>query len=256
MNNRSAALKPYYAIHTELTTKQNSRDGLSIVCRGSRIVVPKALKTNLLEMAHETHNGITKMKAILRCFCYWPNMNRDIEEYVRRCTPCTVYQRRADRSPLTPTAEKETKPWTTIAVDLTSPSEVLDGKIILTIIDLYSWYPECFILKEGSLEEIITRLRTIFARQGFPMKVISDNGTPFVSKDFTDFLENCGVKLVHSSLYYPQGNATVERLHSTIKNKLRRIRYEQNVPLQKALDNIMLVIRSSPNDVTGQTPFL
>ena len=33
------------------------------------------------------------------------------------------------------------------------------------------------------------------------------------------------------------------------------MRFAEHVPLQKAIDNILLNVRSSPNDVTGETPF-
>ena len=88
-----------------------------------------------------------------------------------------MYQKWADSPPLKAVAEMETSPWTTIAVDLTGPLEVLDGKTVLTVIDLYSRYPECFILKDGSATEIV------FARQGLPDRVISDNGMSFVSQE-------------------------------------------------------------------------
>ena len=164
---------------------------------------------------------------------------------------CTVFQKRPDISPMTSTAEKETAPWQSIVVDLTGASEVLDGKVVLTVIDLFSRYPECFVLRDGSAREIVSCLRTLFSRQGFPVRVISDNGTQFVSEEYTEFLGGCGVKIAHSSFYCPQGNSTIERLHGSIKSKLRQLRYESNVPLQQALDNILHTIRSSPNDVTG-----
>lgn len=249
----SKALKPYFQQRHEIAVKFSKN--IPILCLGSRIIIPTSLRNDLLETAHETHVGMTKMKAILRAYSYWPGMTADIENFVRNCVPCTVYQKRSDIAPLTPVAEKETKPWASIAIDLTGPSDVLDGKVLLTIIDLYSRYPECFILRSGTSLEIINKLRSVFARQGFPERIISDNGTPFVSKEFTDFLSLCGIESVHSSLYYPQGNSTVERLHNTIKSKLKRIRYDQAVPLQKVLDNIMFNIRSFPHDVTGQTPY-
>ena len=246
-------LQPYYSIRAELTVKYTK--GVFVLCKSSRVVIPNSIRTTVLEAAHETHIGVTKMKAMLRGYCYWPGMNGDIEEFVRRCVPCTVHQKRPDTAPMIPTAEKEKAPWQSIAVDLTGPSEVLDGKVVLTVIDLFSRYPECFVLRDGSASDIVSCLRSLFARQGFPARVISDNGTQFVSKEFTGFLERCGVKAVHSSLYYPQGNSTIERLHGSIKSKLRRMRYDSNIPLQQALDNILYSIRSSPNDVTGFTPF-
>ena len=94
---------------------------------------------------------------------------------------CTVYQKWADSPPLKPVVEKEISAWSTIAVDLTKPSEVVDGKMVLTVIDLYSRYPECFILKDGSVAEIINRMRNVFARHGFTEREISDNSTSFTS---------------------------------------------------------------------------
>ncbi len=159
-----------------------------VLCKGSRVVLPESVRSSVLKVAHETHTGITKMKAMLRGYCYWPGMNGDIEEFVRRCVPCTVFQKCPDTLPMMPTAEKETVPWRTIAMDLTGPSEVLDGKVVLTVIDWFSRYPECFVLRDGSASEIVSCLRSLFARQGFPVRVISDNGTQFVSKEFNDFL--------------------------------------------------------------------
>ena len=171
-----------------------------MVCKGSKIVVPMELRRSVLETAHESHVGITKMKAVLRGLCYWLGMNTDIEDYVCGCTACTVYQKRADSPLLKPVMEKEISAWSTIAVDLTGPSEVLDSKMVLTVIDLYSRYPECFILKDRSAAEIINRMRNIFARHGFPKRVISDNGMSFTSQEFQDFLNTCRVKSIKSSL--------------------------------------------------------
>ena len=77
-----------------------------------------------------------------------------------------------------------------------------------TVIDFYSSYPECFILKDRSADEIINRMRNIFARHGFPERVISDNGMLFTSWEFQDFMKKCEVKSIKSSFYYPQGNSS------------------------------------------------
>ena len=52
-----------------------------MVCKGSKNIVPMELWRSVLETAHESHVGITKMKAVLRGLCYWPGMKMDIEEY-------------------------------------------------------------------------------------------------------------------------------------------------------------------------------
>ena len=138
-------------------------------------MIPATLRQNILEITHGSHVGVTKMKSVLRAFCFWPGMNADVQNFVRCCNVRTVYQKRADHPPLTPVAEKEITPRASTVIDLTGPSEVLDGKALLTVIDLLSRYPEFFILKEGSSAKIISCLKNVFARQGFPRLVISDN---------------------------------------------------------------------------------
>ena len=161
-----------------------------------------------------------------------------------------------DPPPLSPIAEKEEKPWNSIAVDLTGPNNVLDGKVLLTVIDLYSRFPEVFVLRRGSSEEIISCLRTLFARYGFCKFLKSDNGSVFVSKEFKEFLSVCGVKHILSPLYYPQGNGCIERFHSTLKSRLKRVRdRNHSLPFQQVLDNVLFDLRSSANNVTGETPF-
>ena len=128
-----------------------------------------------------------KMKATLQGYCYWPRMHEDIENYAHHCTACTLYQQREDRSPMTPTAEKETEPWKSIAVDLTRPADVLDGRVLLTVIDLYSRYPKCFILREGTTAEIIIHLRSVFASHGFPGRSSVTMARPLSVKNLPSF---------------------------------------------------------------------
>lgn len=48
-------------------------------------------------------------------------------------------------------------------------------------------------------------------------RVISDNGSQFLSRDFQEFLRISGMSHVTTSPYYPQSNGKLERYHRTIK---------------------------------------
>ena len=155
-----------------------------------------------------------------------------------------------------PVAEKERRPWRKIAVDLTGPSHALNGNILLTIIDLYSRYPEVYVVKDGSSGEVIDKLKDVFCRWGVPEYLLSDNGRTFVSAEFENFLERCNVVHLKSSVYFPQSNGGIERFHSTLKSRLKRLRSEHpRVHLQQLIWKVLLDVRSSPNEVTGETPF-
>ena len=145
--------------------------------------------------------------------------------------------------------------WEKVSIDLTGPSNLLDNKILLTIIDLYLRFPEVFVLTHASTSEIICKLRSVFARLGLPKIIISDNGSVFKSSEFSNFLSACGIKHVFSSSYHPRGNSTIERMHGTLKSRMKRIRSKSRVSLESAIDQVLYDIRSSPSDITGETPY-
>ena len=249
----SIHIRPYYLQRFELNLKIcNDR---FIICRGDQVIIPQSMKENVMNVAHEGHCGISKMKSNIRSHAYWIGMNSDIDDYVRKCTACTVYQTRCDPAPSTVVAENVDTVWEKISIDLTGPSQVLDNKVLLTIIDLHSRFPEIFILNRGTSHEIIQHLRSVFARFGLPKVIISDNGSVFTSSEFTDFLKCCVVTHSFASLYYPRGNSTIERLHGTLKNRLKGIRNGSRISLEAAIDQVLFDVRSSANYVNGETPF-
>ncbi|MCH9664249.1 MAG: DDE-type integrase/transposase/recombinase [Gammaproteobacteria bacterium] len=208
-----------------------------------------------LEQIHEGHIGSSKMKALTQSCAYWPGFSKDIENYVQRCQSCTVYKKTADKPPLTEIANQATEPYEVISVDLTGPSQSTQGKTLLTIIDHYSRYPEVYILHRVSSRDIMEALRANFSKFGIPQKLLSDNGTPFVSSEFETFLSMLGVKHIYSANYHPIANGCIERFHYTLKSRLNRIFYDQTVSLQAAIDKVLFDIRSTPNAITGDTPF-
>ena len=98
------------------------------------------------------------MKQMLQAYAFWPGFSKDIDEFVRRCDACTIYQTKSDRPSLSPIADLETTVYEKISVDLTGPSETLRSRALLTIIDYYSRYPEAYTLDNANSTEIISCL--------------------------------------------------------------------------------------------------
>jgi len=61
-------------------------------------------------------------------------------------------------------------------------------------------------------------------RAGVHPRLISDNGkqSRYLSGDFKEYLRDCGLKQVRTSVYYPQSNGKIERFHGTIKTEAIR----------------------------------
>jgi hypothetical protein len=68
------------------------------------------------------------------------------------------------------------------------------------------------------MEEYDVQLVLERALEKFPgarPRVISDNGSQFIAKDFAEFIRERGLTHVRTSIAYPQSNGKIERLHRT-----------------------------------------
>ncbi len=96
---------------------------------------------------------------------------------------------------------------------------------LISVLDGYSRYLVHWDLREsmttGDVEIVLQR-----ALERFPdanPRVISDNGSAFIARDFKVFIREVGMTHVRTSPYYPQSNGKIERWHRTIKtDALRR----------------------------------
>lgn len=68
----------------------------------------------------------------------------------------------------------------------------------------------------------ITLQRALEKYPGVYPRLISDNGKQFIAKNFREYLRECGLKQVRTSVYYPQSNGKIERFHGTIKSEAIR----------------------------------
>ena len=59
--------------------------------------------------------------------------------------------------------------------------------VLLVVIDEYSRFPEAEIVKSTSAKSVIPRLDAVFARQGIPDELKTDNGPPFNGVKFCNF---------------------------------------------------------------------
>lgn len=79
-------------------------------------------------------------------------------------------------------------------------------------------------LIQGELRERMTTadVETVLqrAREQYPdahPRIISDNGPPFIARDFKAFIRLAGMTHVRTSPYYPQSNGKLERWYQTLK---------------------------------------
>ncbi len=106
---------------------------------------------------------------------------------------------------------------------------------LTTILDGYSRYiVHCEIRTSMTQQdEQVILQRALEKFPGEHPRIITDNGSQFVAKDFKEFIRICGLTHVRTSPYYPQSNGKLERYHGTIKTEC--IRPSTPLSLEEAL---------------------
>ena len=243
-------LLPYYYIRHELTIWDNV-----CILRGDRTVIPKLLQSKFLHMAHEGHSGMVKTKQKLRDRCWFPKLNELVEEMVKNCHSCITSGKIFKKidTPLQP-RQWPNGPWQELQIDFSEISDAPDGhRFLLSVIDLYSKWPEVAGCHSPNAHAVISFLKNLFSRWGIPLKIIADNGRAFISEEFKTFLRERGVQLQLTPFYRPEANANIERFHGVLKSQLRAYRNE-GVPIQDAILKILANYRAQKHQATQKSP--
>ena len=178
--NWEKAPKPFQPLKEELSQKRG------LVLRNNRIVILEIMRPRILQLAHEGHQGITKVKQHLRQRVWWPGMDLEAERYVCECLGCQIV---APPEPLRMT-DPPRQVWHTTHVDYCGPFP--SGEYLFVAVDETSKYPKS-TLHTSSAATAIKHLTQMFATHGIPEVITSDN-VPFGSSEFAAWCQQMGIK--------------------------------------------------------------
>ena len=219
-----------------------------LIYKGLRLVIPYALRSEILKELHRGHIGRDKMKSIARQSVWWPEMDANIEHMYRSCEQCSI-SKLSNKSDWRAWPEPERK-WQRCHIDYAGPFE--NGQYALVIVDAFSKWPEVHLGNSCSTEQSIARLRRTFAQEGIPEVIVSDNGPQFTSKEMERWLQSIGCRHVFTPPYHPKSNGLAERFVRTLKEHVRACSGENN--LQLVVDQFLLQYRNSRHSSTGIAP--
>ena len=147
-----------------------------------RLYVPSHLTEKVMAETHNIiHMGFDKTFDAIRKHYFWPNLYKQVYDYVSKCVACHSRNMQKIKSPI---KEVDTPPFpfAKIAIDLVGPlpKTLSSNMYILTAIDWYSGYLEAWPLPDKKADAIAhIFLEEIVSRYGCPVSVVSDNATEF-----------------------------------------------------------------------------
>ena len=112
------------------------------------------------------------------------------------------------------------RPWVKIGIDFFQDHL---GKKHLIVADYFSKFLYVFPVASTHHFKTTTHLRELFAAEGIPAVVMSDNGPPFNGEEFRQFAHD--FDFVHTTLspHFHQSNGFIEAMVKKVKNTYKKM---------------------------------
>ena len=240
---------PGHVDNDQLRPYLQRRDQLTVIdgCLqlGEKVIIPPKYRSQLLRELHEGHVGMYKMKSLARMFFWWPKLDDDIENVCKSCLPCVENASMPKPETVHPW-KYPVQPWDRVHIDFAT----FEGKKFLLLVDAYSKWPEVRYMASTTAAKTIEALTDIFATHGFPVSLVSDNGPPFTSDEFQNYMASRGIHHRLTPPYHPASNGQAESLVRTFKLFLRKY----TGPKATAVAQFLAKYRTTPCVTTGRAP--
>jgi hypothetical protein len=205
-------------------------DGL-LYC-SDRLYIPPVpeLRSQILTLNHDCsvsgHFGMDKTEELTTRYFFWPNMQRDIREYIRTCDKCQRNKptNRVPAGPLQP-LPIPAYPWEQISMDLIVelPKTPRGNSAIVVFIDRLTKQVLLAPLSDDTTAPTIARVYfdTVFRHKGLSKVIISDRDPRFTSHFWRTLFRLLGTKLSFSTAFHPQTDGQTERINRVVEEVMR-----------------------------------
>lgn len=167
-----------------------------ILYKAEKLVAPTELRDNIIHIAHEVYQGISRTTRDIREYYWWPLINQKIKTKVENCTVCQSTDRlvKTASAPLQPVKFPE-QPWEKLGMYIIRPVDCAPAsqRFFIALLDYQSKWPKIQATSSFTSTTMVNFLKNVFSR-GLLCEKVPDNGVQFTSREFQEFLRQQGIK--------------------------------------------------------------
>ncbi|XP_061336845.1 uncharacterized protein LOC133283932 [Gastrolobium bilobum] len=184
----------------------------------------------VLEEIHEGINGHhmgghSLAKKALRAGFYWPTMERDAHEHVKKCEKCQRFVAIHRAPPEELTLITTSWPFYKWGIDILGPFPMAAGRIqwLIVAIDYFTKWVEAEPLATITSQKARRFFwRSIVYRFGIPGEVVTDNGTQFTDAKFRELMSSLHIRHHFAAVEHPQSNGLVESANKMLGKGIKK----------------------------------
>lgn len=230
-----------------------------------RVYVPaySPLILCLIQQNHDSpaagHPGRSKTIELLQRQYYWPNLQKDVERYIRNCHPCqrSRTSRHAPYSILRPLPVPH-RAWEDVSMDFVVGLPWSDGfNAILVVTCRLTKMRHLISCRDTTTAKDLARLYidNVFRLHGLPKSITSDRGSQFVFAFWKALCDSCKIEARFSTPFHPQTDGQTERFNAVMEQYLRcYVNYLQD-DWAKWLSLAEFSANNQASETLGMSPF-
>lgn len=168
-----------------------------------------------LKQLYKSHPEIERMKNLARSYVYWPKINFQIEQFVKKCSNCALITKAPVKVPLSNWSQPSAS-WQRVHVDYAGRGILLCSA-------------GCFLKMAGdysNANDLGSAYCQHFRSFGTLITLVSDNGTQFTSEKFQTFCFSNGIEHLRCPPFYSSSNSQAERFVDIFKRGLLKSQEE------------------------------
>ena len=243
--------KGFFIHDGELYKKQRKRKPV-------RVVQSDKERQRLITQAHDGlgHFGIRTTYEFLSGEYYWPDLFKQVKEYISTCQACQAFSKANETDIAAGIGVKGI--FERMGLDYVGPlPETKSGnKYLIVAIEYLTGWPIAKAVKSANASTTAKFIyHDIVCQFGVPKIIMTDRGTHFNNELVEQIAQLLSFKHSMSSAYNPQTNGKVERFNGTLSKQLGKMAYDYGGQWTKYVDQVLLAYRIRNNPETGKSPY-
>jgi len=183
-------------------------------------------------------------------------MINDIKRIVSKCEKCQLNRPQPYPEPTEDTPTKIEGTFVHLGLDIIGPLEKTrnNNQYINVAVDYFTKWVEAEQTESVTSKDVIKFLINVFARNGVPQFITTDNGPQFNSDMTKIFLDLYDVYVKFVTTYHPESNGLVENSNKEI-GKLLRLLGNKHKDWDEILPSALWALRTTRNSTTNHSSF-